>query len=106
MLILRLKLSILFPSETDSPYAHMTPAERFAMREKEKMEKIAERLAKQEELRKKLEEDKQKRKEEREKEREKKKEEKRKEMERLKEWSKPREDMECDDLKVCTEFSV
>ena len=34
-------------------------------------------------------------------EREKKREEKRIEMERLKEWSRPRDDMECDDLKVC-----
>ena len=33
-------------------------------------------------------------------EREKKKEEKKKQMEQLKEWSRPREDMECDDLKV------
>ena len=33
-------------------------------------------------------------------EREKKREEKKKQMEQLKEWSRPREDMECDDLKV------
>lgn len=33
-------------------------------------------------------------------ERDKKREEKKKEMERLKEWSRHREDMECDDLKV------
>ena len=37
-------------------------------------------------------------------EREKKKEEKKKQMEQLKEWSRPREDMECDDLKVKAEI--
>ncbi|XP_060735647.1 bromodomain adjacent to zinc finger domain protein 1A isoform X2 [Tachysurus vachellii] len=59
-----------------------------------------------EEIKKMLEEEKQKRKEEkermkieREREREKLKEEKKKYAERLKLWSKPREDMECDDLK-------
>ncbi|TSO25194.1 Bromodomain adjacent to zinc finger domain protein 1A [Bagarius yarrelli] len=52
-----------------------------------------------EEIKRMLEEEKRKRKEEREREREKLKEEKKKYAERLKLWSKPREDMECDDLK-------
>lgn len=54
---------------------------------------------KREELRRMFEEEKQKKREEREREREKIKEEKKKYAERLKLWSKPREDMECDDLK-------
>ncbi|KAK6307462.1 hypothetical protein J4Q44_G00226100 [Coregonus suidteri] len=62
-------------------------------REKEDKEK------KREEMKKMFEEEKQRRKVEKEKEREKLKEEKKQYAERLKMWSKPREDLECEDLK-------
>ncbi|GAB1297436.1 Bromodomain adjacent to zinc finger domain protein 1A [Apodemus speciosus] len=69
-------------------------------REKEDKEKKREELKKiVEEERLKKKEEKERLKIEREKEREKLREEKRKYMEYLKQWSKPREDMECDDLK-------
>ncbi|XP_060031403.1 bromodomain adjacent to zinc finger domain protein 1A isoform X2 [Erinaceus europaeus] len=69
-------------------------------KEKEDKEKKKEELKKiVEEERLKKKEEKERLKIEREKEREKLREEKRKYMEYLKQWSKPREDMECDDLK-------
>ncbi|XP_029340592.1 bromodomain adjacent to zinc finger domain protein 1A isoform X3 [Mus caroli] len=73
-------------------------------REKEDKEKKREELKKiVEEERLKKKEEKERLKIEREKEREKLREEKRKYMEYLKQWSKPREDMECDDLKELPE---
>ncbi|KAM6202836.1 bromodomain adjacent to zinc finger domain protein 1A [Rhynchocyon petersi] len=73
-------------------------------REKEDKEKKREELKKIiEEERLKKKEEKERLKIEREKEREKLREEKRKYVERLKQWSKPREDMECDDLKELPE---
>ncbi|XP_006835417.1 PREDICTED: bromodomain adjacent to zinc finger domain protein 1A isoform X2 [Chrysochloris asiatica] len=73
-------------------------------REKEDKEKKREELKKiVEEERLKKKEEKERLKIEREKEREKLREEKRKYMEHLKQWSKPREDMECDDLKELPE---
>ncbi|KAM9645111.1 bromodomain adjacent to zinc finger domain protein 1A isoform 2-T2 [Trichechus inunguis] len=73
-------------------------------REKEDKEKKREELKKiVEEERLKKKEEKERLKIEREKEREKLREEKRKYMEHLKQWSKPREDMECDDLKAIAE---
>uniref|UniRef100_A0A8C7F7W6 Bromodomain adjacent to zinc finger domain protein 1A n=1 Tax=Oncorhynchus kisutch TaxID=8019 RepID=A0A8C7F7W6_ONCKI len=63
-------------------------------KEKEDKEK------KREEMKKMFEEEKQRRKVEKEKEREKLKEEKKQYAERLKIWSKPREDLECEDLKI------
>ncbi|XP_076442628.1 LOW QUALITY PROTEIN: bromodomain adjacent to zinc finger domain protein 1A-like [Babylonia areolata] len=93
------------PSESvPSPQSQLTPAERAARKEQERLEKVAERIAKQQEIKQKLEEEKQRRKEEREKEREKKREEKKKQMEKLKEWSRPRDDLECDDLKPFPEL--
>ncbi|XP_013387932.1 bromodomain adjacent to zinc finger domain protein 1A-like [Lingula anatina] len=81
----------------------LTEEEKEAMKQKLLLEKeamkalkLAEKQEKQEELRKKLEEEKERRREER----EKLKEEKKLKAEYLKEWSKPRDDMECDDLKV------
>nr|KAF6499144.1 bromodomain adjacent to zinc finger domain 1A [Molossus molossus] len=73
-------------------------------KEKEDKEKKKEELKKiVEEERLKKKEEKERLKIEREKEREKLREEKRKYMEHLKQWSKPREDMECDDLKELPE---
>ncbi|XP_029417739.1 bromodomain adjacent to zinc finger domain protein 1A isoform X2 [Nannospalax galili] len=73
-------------------------------KEKEDKEKKREELKKiVEEERLKKKEEKERLKIEREKEREKLREEKRKYMEYLKQWSKPREDMECDDLKELPE---
>uniref|UniRef100_A0A452U4F2 Bromodomain adjacent to zinc finger domain protein 1A n=1 Tax=Ursus maritimus TaxID=29073 RepID=A0A452U4F2_URSMA len=73
-------------------------------KEKEDKEKKKEELKKiVEEERLKKKEEKERLKIEREKEREKLREEKRKYMEYLKQWSKPREDMECDDLKELPE---
>ncbi|XP_021574909.1 bromodomain adjacent to zinc finger domain protein 1A isoform X2 [Carlito syrichta] len=73
-------------------------------KEKEDKEKKREELKKiVEEERLKKKEEKERLKVEREKEREKLREEKRKYMEYLKQWSKPREDMECDDLKELPE---
>ncbi|XP_069882680.1 bromodomain adjacent to zinc finger domain protein 1A isoform X5 [Dipodomys merriami] len=73
-------------------------------KEKEDKEKKREELKKIiEEERLKKKEEKERLKIEREKEREKLREEKRKYMEYLKQWSKPREDMECDDLKELPE---
>ncbi|XP_045424753.1 bromodomain adjacent to zinc finger domain protein 1A isoform X2 [Lemur catta] len=73
-------------------------------KEKEDKEKKREELKKIiEEERLKKKEEKERLKVEREKEREKLREEKRKYMEYLKQWSKPREDMECDDLKELPE---
>ncbi|XP_006891637.1 PREDICTED: bromodomain adjacent to zinc finger domain protein 1A [Elephantulus edwardii] len=73
-------------------------------REKEVKEKKREELKKIiEEERLKKKEEKERLKIEREKEREKLREEKRKYMEHLKQWNKPREDMECDDLKELPE---
>ncbi|XP_034369928.2 bromodomain adjacent to zinc finger domain protein 1A isoform X3 [Arvicanthis niloticus] len=73
-------------------------------REREDKEKKREELKKiVEEERLKKKEEKERLKIEREKEREKLREEKRKYMEYLKQWSKPREDMECDDLKELPE---
>ncbi|XP_075388162.1 bromodomain adjacent to zinc finger domain protein 1A [Tenrec ecaudatus] len=73
-------------------------------KEKEDKEKKREELKKiVEEERLKKKEEKERLKIEREKEREKLREEKRKYMEHLKQWSKPREDMECDDLKELPE---
>ncbi|XP_051001939.1 bromodomain adjacent to zinc finger domain protein 1A isoform X1 [Acomys russatus] len=73
-------------------------------KEKEDREKKREELKKiVEEERLKKKEEKERLKIEREKEREKLREEKRKYMEYLKQWSKPREDMECDDLKELPE---
>lgn len=73
-------------------------------KEKEDKEKKKEELKKiVEEERLKKKEEKERLKVEREKEREKLREEKRKYMEYLKQWSKPREDMECDDLKELPE---
>ncbi|CAO2586309.1 Bromodomain adjacent to zinc finger domain protein 1A [Lemmus lemmus] len=73
-------------------------------KEKEDKEKKREELKKiVEEERLKKKEEKERLKMEREKEREKLREEKRKYMEYLKQWSKPREDMECDDLKELPE---
>lgn len=73
-------------------------------REREDREKKREELKKiVEEERLKKKEEKERLKIEREKEREKLREEKRKYMEYLKQWSKPREDMECDDLKELPE---
>ncbi|KAJ8796085.1 hypothetical protein J1605_018233 [Eschrichtius robustus] len=73
-------------------------------KEKEDKEKKKEELKKiVEEERLKKKEEKERLKIEREKEREKLREEKKKYMEYLKQWSKPREDMECDDLKAIAE---
>ncbi|PNJ32730.1 BAZ1A isoform 9 [Pongo abelii] len=73
-------------------------------KEKEDKEKKREELKKiVEEERLKKKEEKERLKVEREKEREKLREEKRKYVEYLKQWSKPREDMECDDLKAIAE---
>lgn len=78
----------------------LTPEEKAALREQQKQQKIAEKNAQKEELRRKFEEEKQKRKEERAKEVEKRREEKRIQAEHMKEWSRMRDDLECDDLKV------
>lgn len=50
-----------------SPQSSLTMAERAALKEKERLEKVAERIAKQQEMRQKIEDEKQRRKEEREK---------------------------------------
>ncbi|XP_054572512.1 bromodomain adjacent to zinc finger domain protein 1A isoform X7 [Eptesicus fuscus] len=69
--------------------------------DKEKKKEELKKIVEEERLKKK--EEKERLKIEREKEREKLREEKRKYMEHLKQWSKPREDMECDDLKELPE---
>ncbi|XP_013069196.2 bromodomain adjacent to zinc finger domain protein 1A-like isoform X1 [Biomphalaria glabrata] len=88
-----------------------TPEDRALMKEKMKQNKIDEKKkmleekeAKKEEMRRHIEAEKLRRKEEKEKERVKKIEEKRKELELYREWSKPRDDLECDDLKEMPEF--
>ena len=85
----------------------MKQAEKLALKEKKKeeleklrMEYMANKMVAKEEMKKRLEEEKQRMKEERMKEREKLREEKIRQAEILKEWSRVREDMECDDLKV------
>lgn len=69
--------------------------------DKEKKKEELKKIVEEERLKKK--EEKERLKIEREKEREKLREEKRKYMEHLKQWNKPREDMECDDLKELPE---
>ena len=78
----------------------LTVEEKAALREQEKAEKLAEKMAKKEEMKKIFEEEKIKKKEEREKLRLLKLEEKIRRDQLMKEWSRPRDDMECDDLKV------
>ncbi|XP_052058413.1 bromodomain adjacent to zinc finger domain protein 1A-like [Mytilus californianus] len=82
------------PAEED-----LTPEEKAAFKEQQKQEKLLQK----EELRRKWEEEKLRRKEEKAKEVEKRREEKRIQAEQLKEWSRHRDDMECDDLKVLPE---
>ncbi|KAK3092925.1 hypothetical protein FSP39_008962 [Pinctada imbricata] len=81
----------------------LTAEERALISEQYRQQKMAERAAQKEELKKKKVEDMLRRKEERAKEREQKMEERRKQHELYKEWSKMRDDMECDDLKVMPE---
>ncbi|KAH9519019.1 Bromodomain adjacent to zinc finger domain protein 1A [Bulinus truncatus] len=88
-----------------------TPEDRAEMKEKLKQQKIDEKKkmleekeAKKEEMRRQIEAEKIRRKEEKEKERIKKIEEKRRELELHKQWSKPRDDLECDDLKEMPVF--
>ena len=78
----------------------MTVDERAAYREIKKQERLAELQAKKEELRKQREIDNAKRKEEREKIKEKRKEEERERREYLREFNKPRDDLQCDDLRA------
>ncbi|XP_059156185.1 bromodomain adjacent to zinc finger domain protein 1A-like isoform X2 [Physella acuta] len=87
------------------------PEDRGHIKEKMKQQKldvkrkqIEEKEAKKEELKRQIEAEKVRRKEEKEKERMKKLEEKRRELEMYKEWSRPRDDLECDDLKEMPEF--
>ncbi|XP_071081443.1 bromodomain adjacent to zinc finger domain protein 1A-like [Haliotis cracherodii] len=83
---------------------HLTPEERAQLKEKMKQDKMAEKMAKKEELRKRMEEERMKKREEKAKEREKMREERLKEIEILREKNRPRDDMECDDLKVMPNF--
>ena len=57
----------LLAESVPSPQSSLTPAERAARKEQERLEKVAERIAKQQEMKQKIEEEKQRRKEEREK---------------------------------------
>ncbi|GFN82816.1 bromodomain adjacent to Zinc finger domain protein 1a [Plakobranchus ocellatus] len=70
----------------------------------EKRKLLEEKEAKKEEMRRQFEAEKLRRKEEKDRERMKKLEEKRREMELYKEWCRPRDDLECDDLKEMPEF--
>ncbi|XP_076463791.1 bromodomain adjacent to zinc finger domain protein 1A-like [Babylonia areolata] len=95
------------PGGAGSPKESKLAAERQTLKQQERLEKLAKQLA----IRKKFEEEKQRMKEEkerlreeREKERQKKLEEKKQQMLQMREWSRPREDMECDDLKPLPEF--
>ncbi|XP_035825711.1 bromodomain adjacent to zinc finger domain protein 1A [Aplysia californica] len=88
-----------------------TPEDRALMKEKLKLLKLEEKKkileekeAKREEMRRQIEAEKVRRKEEKEKERLRKMEEKRRELELYKEWARPRDDLECDDLKEMPEF--
>ncbi|XP_027275508.1 bromodomain adjacent to zinc finger domain protein 1A isoform X3 [Cricetulus griseus] len=101
-----LVLNLTFPKAFEKAKLKREKADALEARKKEKEDKEKKR----EELKKIVEEERLKKKEEkerlkieREKEREKLREEKRKYMEYLKQWSKPREDMECDDLKELPE---
>nr|XP_048271339.1 bromodomain adjacent to zinc finger domain protein 1A isoform X1 [Myodes glareolus] len=101
-----LVLNLTFPTAFEKAKLKREKADALEARKKEKEDKEKKR----EELKKIVEEERLKKKEEkerlkieREKEREKLREEKRKYMEYLKQWSKPREDMECDDLKELPE---
>ncbi|XP_074641333.1 bromodomain adjacent to zinc finger domain protein 1A-like [Tubulanus polymorphus] len=84
-------------------FEDMTPAEKEAFKERLKAEKKAMKDKYRDDLKKKLEEEKIKRKEERDKEREKRREEDRIRAEYLREWCKPRDDLECDDLQLLPE---
>ncbi|XP_030415160.1 bromodomain adjacent to zinc finger domain protein 1A isoform X4 [Gopherus evgoodei] len=77
--------------------AHAIEAKKKEREDKEKKREELKKIVEEERLKKK--EEKERLKIEKEKEREKLREEKRKYLEYLKQWSKPREDMECDDLK-------
>nr|XP_042713426.1 bromodomain adjacent to zinc finger domain protein 1A isoform X5 [Chrysemys picta bellii] len=77
--------------------AHAIEAKKKEREDKEKKREELKKIVEEERMKKK--EEKERLKIEKEKEREKLREEKRKYMEYLKQWSKPREDMECDDLK-------
>ncbi|KAL3873559.1 hypothetical protein ACJMK2_036658 [Sinanodonta woodiana] len=92
------------PAQAPSPQPpKLSPEEKSALKEKIKQEKMEEKMRKREELRKKIAEEKQRLKEEKAKEREKKMEEMRIQAELFHEWNKPRDDMECDDLRVMPE---
>ncbi|KAL5008235.1 hypothetical protein ScPMuIL_013816 [Solemya velum] len=83
----------------------LTPEEKAAIREQLKQERLALKQQRKEEVRKKMEEERMKKKEERAKEREKKMEEQRVQMEYLREWSRLRDDLQCDDLRVMPELT-
>ncbi|XP_052275463.1 bromodomain adjacent to zinc finger domain protein 1A-like [Dreissena polymorpha] len=72
-------------------------------KEKDREEKLAQKLKEREEIKKKFEEEKEKRKLERVQEMEKKREERRVQAEMWREWSRQRDDMDCDDLQVLPE---
>ncbi|CAL1546882.1 unnamed protein product [Lymnaea stagnalis] len=99
-------------AERQVAYSHIPPSEdKVLMKEKLKQQKIddkrktlEEKEAKKEEMRRQIEVEKMRRKEVKDKERMKKLEEKKRELELYKEWSKPRDDLECDDLKEMPEF--
>ncbi|KAJ8308342.1 hypothetical protein KUTeg_013216 [Tegillarca granosa] len=78
----------------------LSAEERKALQEQFKQQKLAEKMAKKEEMKQKMMEEREKKKEEKAKEREKMMEEKRIKADFLREWSKPRDDLDCDDLKV------
>lgn len=78
----------------------LSAEERKALQEQFKQQKLAEKMAKKEEMKQKMMEEREKKKEEKAKEREKMLEEKRIKADFLREWSKPRDDLDCDDLKV------
>ncbi|CAG5126855.1 unnamed protein product [Candidula unifasciata] len=99
-------------SEPNVEYVPLpTPEDRALMKEKLKQQKVDEKRkfleekeSKKEEMRRQIEAEKLRRKEEKDKERMKKLEEKRKELELYREWARPRDDLECDDLKEMPEF--
>ncbi|XP_061168116.1 bromodomain adjacent to zinc finger domain protein 1A-like isoform X2 [Saccostrea echinata] len=92
------------PEEPEMP--RLTNEEKAAIKEQFKQQKLAEKMALKEEIKKKRQEEMQKRREEKAQEKAKLMEERRIQAEIYKEWSRQRDDLECDDLKPLPELKV